>query len=101
MAALCLGPATDVPPGAVREVRHGDRTWAVCNIDGDYRVVSGECPHRDGPLGHGALHGYTLVCPWHAWEFDVRTGDCNIGLDCRIGSYPVTVKDGDLYIEVD
>jgi nitrite reductase (NADH) small subunit len=101
MAVLRLGPASDVPPGSVREARAGNRTWAVCNVDGDIRVVSGDCPHREAPLGHGALHDYTLVCPWHAWEFDVRTGACNVGLDCRIGTYPAVVRGGDIYIETD
>lgn len=101
MAALRLISLNEVPPGAVRESRAGGRSWAVCNIEGDIRVVSGECPHRDGPLGHGALHGYTLVCPWHAWEFDVRTGECSVGPGCRIGTYPVTLRGGDVYIETD
>jgi nitrite reductase/ring-hydroxylating ferredoxin subunit len=65
------------------------------------RVVSGDCPHRDGPLGHGALHGYTLVCPWHGWEFDVRTGECSAGIDCRVGAYAVEVRDGEIWIEAD
>ena len=35
---------------------------------------SRNCPHRGAPLAHGALHHHTIVCPWHAWEFDCRTG---------------------------
>lgn len=99
MAALLLGPVADVPPGTVREARAGNQTWAVCNVAGEIHVLSGECPHRDAPLGHGALHGYTVVCPWHGWEFDVRTGECSVGLDCRIGTYPATVTDGQIFIE--
>jgi nitrite reductase/ring-hydroxylating ferredoxin subunit len=99
MPLLRLVAAADLQPGMVREILAGDRVWAVCNVDGDIRVVSGECPHRDGPLGHGALHGYTVVCPWHAREFDVRTGECSMGLDCRIGTYPVTLRDGHIFID--
>lgn len=32
------------------------------------------CPHRAGPLDEGTIEGERIVCPWHAWEFDVRTG---------------------------
>jgi nitrite reductase/ring-hydroxylating ferredoxin subunit len=55
----------------------------------------------EGPLGHGALHGYTLVCPWHAWEFDVRTGESSAGLDGRIATCAVSVCDGEICIETD
>ena len=50
----------------------GDGTYAVCNAGGEIHALDGICPHAGGPLGQGALHGTTLVCPWHAWEFDCR-----------------------------
>jgi nitrite reductase (NADH) small subunit len=100
MLTMRLIDLAEVPPGAVREARVGDRTYAVCNVDGQIYVVSGDCPHRDGPLGHGALHGHTLACPWHAWEFDVRTGECDIGRDCTIATYPVRIAGGAVHIEV-
>jgi nitrite reductase/ring-hydroxylating ferredoxin subunit len=101
MLSMRLIELSDVPPGTVREARVNDRTFAVCNVDGQVFVVSGDCPHRDGPLGHGALHGYTLVCPWHAWEFDVRTGESDAGPGCRIAGYPTRIEQGAVHIDPD
>lgn len=100
MLSMRLIEVDEVPPGAVREVRAGSYSYAVCNVDGSIFVVSGDCPHRDGPLGHGALHGHTLVCPWHAWEFDVRTGECDAGPGCRIATYPSRIDNGAVYIDL-
>jgi nitrite reductase/ring-hydroxylating ferredoxin subunit len=60
------------------------------------------CTHQGGPLSGGRLMGNRLVCPWHGWSFDARTGSC---LFPRRGgavrTYPVRVENGDVYVEVD
>lgn len=101
MASIPAISVQEVPPGTVREVLVSGRTYAVCNTEGAYYAVSGDCPHRNGPLGHGAVHGYQIVCPWHLWEFDVRTGVSEFAPDCPIATYPVTVNDdGMIHIEL-
>jgi nitrite reductase/ring-hydroxylating ferredoxin subunit len=100
MVSMRVANLSDVPVGSVREVRIGGKSFAICNAGGQIYAVSGDCPHREGPLGHGALHGFQLVCPWHAWEFDVRTGECDMGPGCRIATYPASVVDGGIDLEV-
>jgi len=95
MLSVPVIPADEVPPGSVREVTVEGRSYAICNANGTFYAVSGDCPHRDGPLGHGALHEYTLVCPWHLWEFDIRTGQSPVWADCSIATYPTSLgEDG-------
>ena len=84
-----VGSLAQFPPGSVLEVHVGDSTYAVCNADGQIYALDGICPHSGGPLGQGALHGTTLVCPWHAWEFD-----------CREGNVPVKIEGDDILIDV-
>ena len=78
----------------------GEESYAVCNVGGELHALSGDCPHRGGPLGHGALHGSTLVCPWHAWEFDCRTGADTLNPDLRGPTVPVEVCGDDILIDV-
>ena len=99
MGQVKLLDAVRLPEGAVCEVKLGDQTLAVCHAEGAFYVVSGVCPHAGGPLGHGALHGHALVCPWHAWEFDCRTGECDFNAT-RLSSYPVKVADGGVWVEL-
>lgn len=65
----------DAPPvGEVCEVEAGGQTLCLANIDGGLHVLDNLCPHRQGPLGQGWIEGQAVLCPWHAWAFDCRTG---------------------------
>ena len=92
--------AARLPEGAVCEVYAGEQTLALCHAADGFHAVSGVCPHAGGPLGHGALHGHALVCPWHAWEFDCRTGACDFNAT-RLRVYPVNIVDGAVWVELD
>jgi nitrite reductase/ring-hydroxylating ferredoxin subunit len=100
MSWVRIGRLDEVAPGHVAEVIVANRPYAVCNVDGEFHVLSGECPHRGGPLGQGALHGRMLVCPWHAWEFDCVTARNDRDPDLRLGKALVKVEDGGIWIEV-
>jgi nitrite reductase/ring-hydroxylating ferredoxin subunit len=80
------------PPGSLTEVTADGTVIALCNVDGEIRAVSGLCPHSNGPLGFGALHGGNLVCPWHAWEFDTSTGCHDFHPATRLQVYPVKIE---------
>ncbi len=84
-------PLTDIPPGTMAELETPDATYAICNVDGVIHCVDGICPHEGGPLAQGALHGATIVCPWHSWEFDVRRGE--------LKTFPVTIEEGRIFIQ--
>lgn len=68
---------TDLPPGRGKVVLVGGQEVAVFCVEGDYYALRNECPHVGGPLGEGRLEGQKIVCPWHLWAFDVRTGACD------------------------
>ena len=55
-------------------------------------ATQAECPHRQGPLADGLLGGATVVCPFHAWKFDLTTGEALLG-QCGIQTYPVRVTE--------
>jgi nitrite reductase (NADH) small subunit len=100
MALIQVGGLNEVPPGSVREVSHGDRTFALCNLDGKLYCLDGVCPHAGGPLGEGILQGEMLVCPWHGWEFSCVTGANDADEDLTVDQFPVTVENGRIFIDV-
>ena len=69
-----IAETKDCPPGRAIECVAGDRIVALYNVDGEFYALDGVCPHQGGPLGDGALQGCIVTCPWHGWQFDVRTG---------------------------
>jgi nitrite reductase/ring-hydroxylating ferredoxin subunit len=91
----------ELPSGSVREVTIEGNAYALCNVDGEIHAMGGVCLHRGGPLGQGALHGATLVCPWHAWEYDCRTGANDFNPDIKLPKYAVAVQGDDVLIEVE
>jgi nitrite reductase (NADH) small subunit len=99
MPHVKAGTLSEIPPGAVREIESGDATYALCNVEGTLHCINGICPHAGGPLGQGILEGDTLICPLHGWEFDCRTGQ-SVSDDLQVETFPVTVENGNIFIEV-
>lgn len=90
-----------LPPGGLTEITLGDQSIALCNVDGEFHAIEGVCPHRNGPLGQGALHGRMVVCPWHAWEFDCLTGQHDYNPNITVATYPVKVEGEDILVDID
>jgi nitrite reductase (NADH) small subunit len=101
MAFVKIGAVAQLPPGSVMEAEVNGNTYAVCNADGELHALDGVCPHAGGPLGQGALQdGGILVCPWHAWEYDCRTGANTFDEEVRVTRFPVKVEGGEILIDV-
>ncbi len=71
-----LGGLAELPPGTSKVVDLGGPKLAVFNVDGVIHAIANDCGHQGGPLGEGKLEGFSVVCPWHQWKFDVTTGHC-------------------------
>ncbi len=65
----------ECPLGAALEVVSADRVIALFHGEEGYYALDGVCPHQGGPLGKGTLSQCVVTCPWHGWQFDVRTGE--------------------------
>lgn len=91
---------SELPPGSLIEIVRGDDLYALCNIDGDVRALSGVCPHAGGPLGQGNLEGTLVTCPYHAWQFDSATGACDFNETIRVPTFPVRVENGEILVDI-
>lgn len=67
---------------------------------GNVFAVDNRCPHRGGPLAEGMLAGDAVVCPLHAFRFELATGECDQPGTCPVGTYPITQEGDDIYITV-
>ena len=84
----------DVPPGTARVVKAGDRELALFNVDGTFYATQNECLHLKGPLGDGELDGPVVTCPWHGYQYDVRTGENEFDRALQLETFEVVVEDG-------
>jgi len=90
MARHVLCRAAELLPGERRVFEVAGRTIGVYNVAGEFLAIRNRCPHQGGPLCEGVQvgaltselpgryaydrPGEIVRCPWHAWEFDLRTG---------------------------
>jgi nitrite reductase/ring-hydroxylating ferredoxin subunit len=88
----------EIDPGALACVRVGEQDVALARVGDDVYAVDGHCVHLQGPLCEGRLDGYVLTCPWHGWQYDVRTGENEFDRAIRLETYPVTVEDGEVKV---
>jgi nitrite reductase/ring-hydroxylating ferredoxin subunit len=89
-----------LPPGGLTEVCVDNKLIALCNVDGSIHALDGTCPHRNGPLGQGALHGKMVVCPWHAWEFDCTTGEHDYNPSIKLATYETKLDGEDILVNL-
>ena len=85
---------TDLPVGRIKAVRVDDRSVAISHTPGGFFATDNTCPHRGGPLAEGDLIGDEIVCPWHLWGFDIRTGLCPGNAEFTIAVHDLKI-DGD------
>ncbi len=97
---VTVARASELAPGEGKVVEAGGKLFALFNVDGAFYAVDNTCLHRGGPIGEGDLEGTTLTCPWHGWQYDVTTGRHLLDPTVGLRTYPVTVEDGEVRIEV-
>src|ERR1700722_882111 len=99
MAWTKVATLGELPKDSVIEVEHDGNLYAICNSGGEIRALSGVCPHQGGPLGQGTVIQGLLVCPWHMWEFDSKSGACLIDDTMGIPTYPVKVDERSILVD--
>ena len=90
----------DVPPGTGKCIEAGGKQIALFNVGGTFHAIDNTCLHRGGPLGEGELEGMIVTCPWHGWQYDVRTGENEFDRAIKLRCYEVRVEDGDVKVAV-
>ncbi|HUN85473.1 MAG TPA: Rieske (2Fe-2S) protein [Terracidiphilus sp.] len=82
--------------GQVAEFTVSGRAICVANATGAVAVLDGTCPHEGGPLGEGSIENGRLVCPWHAYSFDVKTGESEHDPDVKAEVLESKIENGEL-----
>ena len=89
-----------LPPGRCTEVSVEGKPVALYNVGGRFYATSNTCLHRGGPLGQGMLDGPAVMCPWHAWSWDVTTGENTANPTLKIATYEVKVEGDAVLVKV-
>jgi nitrite reductase (NADH) small subunit/3-phenylpropionate/trans-cinnamate dioxygenase ferredoxin subunit len=95
-----VAAAGEIPVGSGKTLRVAGRELAVFNDAGTYFAMDDACPHQGASLGEGTLHKGRVICPWHSWLFDVRSGECPQVEGIRVETYRVRSSDGVVEVEI-
>jgi nitrite reductase/ring-hydroxylating ferredoxin subunit len=109
-----VGPVSAIPPGTVRIVYPEQERAGigVFNVEGEFYALRNQCPHMGAPLCKGRIVGTSqaivndtgtpdlewvrdgeiIACPWHHWEFDIKTGRTIFASRSRARRYAVKVE---------
>ncbi len=105
--------AEEIPPGGRKIVRVvGRGEIGIFNVDGAFYALKNTCAHQGSRVCLGKIvgtalpsdvyeyrygrEGEILRCPWHEWEYDIKTGESVFDPKVRVTTYPVEVVDGDV-----
>jgi 3-phenylpropionate/trans-cinnamate dioxygenase ferredoxin subunit len=116
MSKHVVAAVSEIPPGTRKLVTIKGRSLAVFNLKGEFFGLFNRCPHQGGSLCEGVItslleseepgdykvsrEGEIIKCPWHGWEFDIRTGQsyCNPER-IKTKAYQVAVESGKRVVE--
>ena len=90
MPSYVVATVNEIAPGGRKIVEIAGRSIGVFNVGGEFYALRNRCPHQGGPLCTGNTLGFlrsagvgefiysrpgeVVRCPWHGWEYDLRTG---------------------------
>jgi nitrite reductase (NADH) small subunit len=96
-----LTTESELPPAnEAKEFPLGERVICVANVNGTITAMDNVCLHRGGPLGQGVIEKGKVVCPWHGWEWDPKTGEAGHNPAAKVPVYPIKIENGDVLIQL-
>ena len=113
MGLVRVAGVADVPPGRTVFVTVQSTPVLIVNAEGRFFALHGICPHRNNPLEGATVLGHLVDCPWHHFQYDVRTGanhyprnvypDDMPQLEAQIRplrTYPLVVRDQHILVDL-
>ena len=101
MPFVKVAATSDLDNNSARLVESGGKSIALICADGEYFALDNTCTHVGGPLCEGLVREGTITCPWHAAQFDVKTGKALAGpARGDVACYAVRVEGGGIEIEI-
>ena len=98
---LEVSPLNDIPVLGSRVVETDAGRIAVFRASNDdIFAIKDACPHKQGPLSQGIMHGTSVTCPLHNWKIDLNSGKA-LGPDegCT-NVFAAKVEDNTVFIQI-
>jgi nitrite reductase/ring-hydroxylating ferredoxin subunit len=122
MGHILVGQSTALADGERRILMHGGVEIGVFKWDGRFYAYENLCVHQGGPACEGLIMHQVedvladdrtfvrqkfsdtdvhFVCPWHGYEYDIKTGECIGDRRLKLRTYPVVERNGEVFVVAD
>lgn len=95
---LCL--LSDLSEGSGREFLLDGQIIAVFRLQEAILAVDGMCAHQGGPIASGSVCGYCVTCPWHGWQYDLRSGANLLTQKKMLATFAVETRGQEVWIDL-
>ncbi len=90
----------DIAPRGARVVKTREGCVAVFRTANDeVFALDNSCPHKQGPLAEGIVHGNAVTCPLHNWVISLETGLAQGADEGQVATYPARVEGGRILLD--
>ncbi len=121
MAELFVGKESEFEDRDRKIIAQGDLEIGVFRVNGDFYAYENNCVHQGGPVCQGKILNKVeevlaedktskglkfsetdvhIVCPWHGYEYNLKTGRHPGDKNVRLKPYEVKISDGEVYVIV-
>ena len=101
MSWIDIGAIDEIPVRGARKVKTKLGCIAVFRTDETtVFATSNVCPHKQGPLNEGIVHGTKVTCPLHNWVISLETGEVQGPDEGQVATYPARVEGGRILLDV-
>jgi nitrite reductase/ring-hydroxylating ferredoxin subunit/multimeric flavodoxin WrbA len=102
MAFIKVCSLSELPDNSQKIVPLGPHKVALFHFNNEISAIANACLHKAGPLGLGLVEnkydGLYVTCPWHGWEYNIKTGSAPPGYKDQQAVFEVKVEDDDILI---
>ncbi len=95
-----VADSAEVVDGKPKAVKVDGRSIALFKHNGNIHATDNQCPHMGYPLTRGRVRNGVLTCDWHGWSYDLGGGGCFTGGCDDLETFPVEVRNGDVFVSV-
>ena len=90
----------ELAEGKPRAIKVEGQSIALFKHNDNIYATDNQCPHMGYPLTRGRVRGGVLTCDWHGWSYDMRGGGCFTGGCDDLATFPVEVREDEIYIDI-
>ncbi|MBX3423693.1 MAG: Rieske (2Fe-2S) protein [Pirellulaceae bacterium] len=98
-AKLCM--LSELNEGQGREFLVEGRVVAIFRVGDSALAVDGICAHQGGPIAKGTVDGHCVTCPWHGWQYDIRSGVNLLTQKPMLECFAVELRGDEVWIRID